>query len=412
MERPGLLGNRYEVRDVLGFGGMAEVRDGWDTRLNRAVAIKLLHPGLSSQAEIRERFTIEARAAAALNDPHIVGVYDFGDEKGTPFIVMERLPGDTLADQIALGPLSQAQVRGTLRSVLAALAAAHGAGMLHRDIKPGNILLTPSGSVKVADFGIVKAPGSAHTTTGQLVGTLAYLSADRIAGNPATVNDDLYAAGVVGYEALTGCKPFVHEDIAPLARAITEDHPTPISHLLPDVDPALAEVVERAMSRSPLRRFCSAEAMLATLNDERGRHALASPTPVRSPQRPPTRVLSPPPGVSANTFTYGTSTQTSPKRARKVAGSAALLAAMAVAAVAFALDPSSAAPPVDPEPVSVSAQVLTPTSPEPIPSPVQQPAPAPAPVVEQATQQKPHGNGNGNGNGKKGGGNNGNGRPK
>jgi hypothetical protein len=107
VEGPGLLGGRYELRDILGFGGMAEVRDGWDTRLNRPVAIKLLSPGPSSQPTIRERFKVEACAAAALNHPNIVGVYDFGDEGGTPFIVMERLPGDTLGDQIALGPLSQ-----------------------------------------------------------------------------------------------------------------------------------------------------------------------------------------------------------------------------------------------------------------------------------------------------------------
>ncbi|MDT5372340.1 MAG: eukaryotic-like serine/threonine-protein kinase, partial [Mycobacterium sp.] len=189
MDGPGLLGGRYELRDILGFGGMAEVRDGWDTRLNRPVAIKLLHPGLNSQADVRERFKIEACAAAALNHPNIVRVYDFGDHDGTRFMVMERLPGNTLGDQIAQGPLSHARVYSALRSVLAALAAAHEAGMLHRDIKPGNILLTSSGSVKVADFGIAKTPGVAHTTTGQIVGTLAYLSPGRLAGEPASVAD-------------------------------------------------------------------------------------------------------------------------------------------------------------------------------------------------------------------------------
>ena len=195
MEGPVRLGDRYEVRGVLGFGGMAEVRDGWDHRLNRAVAIKLLHPGMSSQAETCHRFKVEACAAAALNHPNIVGVYDFGDQDATPFIVMERLSGETLSDRIALGPLPQQHVYGVLRDVLAALAVAHAARMLHRDIKPGNILLSDTEGVKVADFGIVKAPGSVHTTTGQLVGTLAYLSPDRIAGIPASVTDDLYAVG-------------------------------------------------------------------------------------------------------------------------------------------------------------------------------------------------------------------------
>ena len=136
--------------------------------------------------------------------------------------------------------------------------------MLHRDIKPGNILLA-SGSVKVADFGIAKTPGAAHTTTGQIVGTLAYLSPERLAGEPASIADDLYAAGVVGYEALTGRKPFPQEDIAPLARAIVEEQPPPLAILRPDVEPSLAKVIERAMSREQSHRFPSADTMRAVL---------------------------------------------------------------------------------------------------------------------------------------------------
>jgi serine/threonine-protein kinase len=424
MNGPALLGGRYEVRDVLGFGGMAEVRDGWDMRLDRAVAIKLLHPGLSSQAEIRQRFQTEACAAAALNHPNIVNVYDLGEQDGTPFIVMERLPGCTLGDEIALGPLSQSHVYTAMRDVLAALIAAHGAGMLHRDIKPGNILLTESGGVKVADFGIVKAPGSAHTTTGQLVGTLAYLSADRVAGNPASVSDDLYAAGVVGYEALTGRRPFTEEDIAPLARAIMEDDPPPVAALRPDVDPQLAEVIERAMSRDPLRRFRSAEAMWHAV-DGVGLHD-AGPwlTPIEfCVQRPPTLI-----NAQRDPWPEAITGPVAPERhrpvpVRKVAGSAALLGAMAIAAVAFALDPSSATRPTAPEPVSVSTPVPVPVSvettvPTPVsvaavPSPVVQ-SPASSPVIEQATQQEPArgGNGKGNGNGNGRGNGHGNKKPK
>jgi serine/threonine-protein kinase len=426
MEGPGLLGGRYELRDVLGFGGMAEVRDGWDTRLSRAVAIKLLHPGLSSQSEIRERFKIEARAAAALNHPNIVRVYDFGDQDGSPFIVMERLPGDTLGDRIALGPLSQTEVYESLRSVLAALAAAHDAGMLHRDIKPGNILLAPSGGLKVADFGIVKAPGSVHTTTGQLVGTLAYLSPDRIEGNRASVSDDLYAAGVVGYEAVTGRKPFAQEDIVPLAHAILQEDPPPVASLRPDIDPELAEVIERAMSRDPLRRFSCAEAMCAALSGGamfagQRAHAMLTPFPANAQRRTPTRALAAQHDAAQHDAAQRDSTTSAaiappaprqpPVRARKVAGSAALLCAMAVAAVAFALDPTSATRPPAPEPVSVSTPVPVPISVEAAPPPVvQSPPTAPSPVVEQATQYEPRGNGKGNnGNGK---GRNGNGHGK
>ena len=173
-----------------------------------------------------------------LNHPHIVAVHDSGEHAGTPFIVMERLPGRTLADALVRGPLPQDQVRWILNDVLSALSAAHAAGILHRDIKPANILFTNSGDVKVADFGIAKSAGAPATMTGQIVGTMAYLSPDRLAGRPATVADDLYAVGAVGYEALSGRKPFPEESLPALARAIAEDTPPPLALLRPDVDPA------------------------------------------------------------------------------------------------------------------------------------------------------------------------------
>src|ERR1700694_1815971 len=171
MQAPEVLGGRYELRGVLGRGGMAEVRDGWAVRLGRAVAVKLLHPIFSAQADNRRRFEDEARAAAALNHPHIVAVHDSGEHDGTPYIVMERLSGRTLADLVARGPLPQPKVPAILDDVLAALAVAHAAGVLHRDIKPGNIMFTSSGDTKVGDFGIAKSAGAAQTVTGQIVGT-------------------------------------------------------------------------------------------------------------------------------------------------------------------------------------------------------------------------------------------------
>ena len=149
MQAPELLGGRYELRGILGRGGMAEVRDGWDIRLDRPVAVKLLHPAFSVQPDNRLRFEVEARAAASLNHPHIVAVHDSGDHVGVPFIVMERLSGRTLADELMAGPIPQSRVRSILDDVLSALAAAHAAGILHRDIKPANILFTASGEVKV-----------------------------------------------------------------------------------------------------------------------------------------------------------------------------------------------------------------------------------------------------------------------
>ncbi len=249
------------MRGILGRGGMAEVRDGWDTRLDRPVAVKLLHPAFSAAPDSRRRFEIEARAAAGLNHPHIVAVHDGGEHAGTPYIVMERLSGRTLADELGQGPLPQDRVRAILDDVLAALTAAHSAGILHRDIKPANILFTPSGGVKVGDFGIAKSAETPATMTGQIVGTMAYLSPDRIAGRPATVADDLYAVGAVGYEALTGRQPFPQENLAALARAIVETAPQPLRMVRPDVEPGLAETIERAMARDPQWRFPTAEAM-------------------------------------------------------------------------------------------------------------------------------------------------------
>ena len=387
MNGVGLLGGRYEVRDVLGFGATAEVCDGWDTRLSRPVAIKLLRRGLSSQAEVRQRFEIEARAAAALNHSNIVRVYDIGNHNETPFIVMERLPGDTLGDQIALGPLPQAQVCAALRSVLAALAVAHDAGMLHRDIKPGNLLLSPSGTVKVADFGIVKTAASVHTTTGHIVGTLAYMSPDRVSGEPASVDDDLYAVGVVGYEALTGRKPFSQEDIMPLAHAIVEGRPPPLKELRPDIDPVLADVIERAMSPDPLRRFGSADAMRRALIGEK--ISLVSPVPAIAHGRSPRVLRIRRESSPVVTAVSAASVKPSPGRALKVAGSGVLLGATALAVLAFTSNPSLTTPTTAPESFSVSTPVPSPIGVTEVPrstAPTVSHSPVPVVVLAEAEQ--------------------------
>ena len=341
MQAPEVLGGRYELRGVLGRGGMAEVRDGWDIRLDRPVAVKLLYPVFTTQPDNRMRFEVEARAAAALNHPHIVSVHDSGEHAGTPYIVMERLSGQTLADVIAQGPLPQPQVRSILDDVLSALAAAHAAGILHRDIKPANILFSTSGHTKVADFGIAKSAGTAHTLTGQIVGTMAYLSADRIAGRPASVADDLYAVGVVGYEALAGRRAFPQENLAELARAVAEDTPPPLAMLRPDVDPALASVIERAMARDPAWRFGSANEMRAALAGRIG-----------APARPATRVLAAP---LPDPTTMVVAPAVRRNRSRWFLGLAAAVVAVLVAAIAFIVD--SASRPAVPEPASTSTSV-------------------------------------------------------
>ena len=381
-----LLSGRYEVRGRLGLGGMAEVRDGWDTRLNRPVAIKLLHPAFNAQPDIRSRFDGEARAAAALNHPNIVAVYDSGEHDGIPFIVMERLPGDTLADQIARGPRPYPQVRAALDNVLAALAAAHRAAILHRDIKPGNILVGADGEVmKVADFGIAKTREAALTLTGQVVGTIAYLSPERLAGAPASVADDLYAVGVVGYEALAGHRPFPHDNMAALARAILHDCPPPLSLLRPDVDAALITVIERAMAPDPRQRFGSAGEMREVLH---GRRTTSRPgVPVAAPPRPATKVLEMPlPPSVANAFVPARAPRMA-GRTKKVLAALAVLAAMIVVPFAIAFDPAPSHAPANP---------VTTSSPSPVP--VSNPVPPPPPT-EQPPVPPRHGPGKGHGKG-------------
>ena len=384
MQAPEILGGRYELRGILGRGGMAEVRDGWDRRLDRPVAVKLLHPAFSVTPESRRRFEAEARAAAGLNHPQIVAVHDTGEHNGTPYIVMERLSGHTLADELTGGPLPQDRVRAILAGVLSALAEAHSAGILHRDIKPANILLTSSGDVKVADFGIAKSAETPATMTGQLVGTMAYLSPDRIAGRPATIADDLYALGAVGYEALSGHKPFPQDNLAVLARAIAESSPPPLRMRRPDVEPALAQTIERAMSRDAQWRFPTAPSMRAKL--------FGGPQP--GAVRPPTLVMAeplPPPPTMAVAAVAGP-----PSQRRRLIILCAVLLAIALGAVLVVVEAASGTSTPRQMTTSTSSPTTTTTSLSP-PPPV---APPPAPPAQ--VNHGPPGKKKGHGNGKKG----------
>jgi serine/threonine-protein kinase len=326
-----LLCGRYALRGVLGRGGMAEVRDGWDNRLGRPVAVKLLYPGLAADPESRRRFENEARSAAALSHPNIVAIHDSGEHGGAPFIVMERLPGTTLADLVARGPLPQSVARAVLAQVLAALAAAHRSRILHRDIKPGNILFTSTGMAKVADFGIAKAADSGHTVVGQIVGTVAYLSPQRLAGEPATPSDDLYAVGAVGYEALTGRRAFPQGTLGSLSHAIMTQRPIPMATLRPDADPVLIALTERAMAPRAQWRFGSAEEMNSVLSGH-------GPS-VAGPPRPPTMVMTSPLPPLPLTLGGPSHARRAPmSRTRKLAVLAVGLIAVLVTAAAFIVD--------------------------------------------------------------------------
>jgi serine/threonine-protein kinase len=247
---------------------MAEVYDAMDERLERPVAVKLLRADLSGDPALRRRFEVEARSAARLVHPNVVGVFDTGELGDRPYIVMERLPGATLADRLREGPMDEPGTRRLASEVLGALAAAHAAGIVHRDVKPSNILWARDGSVKVADFGIAKGleplldPQSGDLTgTHLVIGTPAYLAPERLAGERATPSSDLWSLGAVLYEALAGARPFSR------ATALMPDperpEPVPLEVRRPGVDPPLAAAIERALARYPERRFATAAEMAA-----------------------------------------------------------------------------------------------------------------------------------------------------
>ena len=389
-----MIAGRYRVGRTIGCGGMAEVYDGWDTHLDRPVAIKLLHPFLRSQPEMRERFRTEARAAASLSHPNIVCVHDSGDDAGTPYIVMERLPGTSVADELRGGPLPEARVRGVLGDVLKALDAAHRAGVLHRDIKPGNILHASHGhGVKVADFGIAKAlDAGKHTRTGDVLGTMAYLSPDRLAGAPASIADDLYAVGVVGYESLTGQPRFHRDNASALAHALMTAPPPPPPALRPDAEPGLLATIERATTPAAPARFSSATEMLAALH---GRTVVPAPRP--------TKVFAVMPQAEPRSLAYVSPAPRQAGRRTKVLVGVGAAAAAAVTATIVVVASQSPAAPVAPAPVATTspaapAPVAT-TSPAPTaPSSAGVPAPGPREVKKGNGNR---GNGNGSGNDKK-----------
>jgi serine/threonine-protein kinase len=346
-----LGGGRYELRGVLGRGAMAEVRDGWDLKLSRPVAIKLLYPAEDARPEGRLRFETEARAAAQLTGRHVVVVHDVGEHAGLPFIVMERLPGVSLANHIARGPLPPTFVRAVLDGVLDALTEAHNVGILHRDVKPGNILFTAAGEPKLADFGIAKTSGVAYTRAGEIIGSMPYLSPERLTSEPATVLDDLYAVGVVGYEALAGRRPFPQDELGALARAILHDSPPPLAAVRPDVPPGLAAAIGRAMARDPAWRFDQANAMRAAL-------AGARPAPI--PVRPGTRVMEAP--LPALTAYPPAGAPPEPGTRLRRLWAAAIVATLLLAFILLAVDSPFSAPPPTPTTTTTTTPPAPPTT--------------------------------------------------
>lgn len=278
-----LLDRRYQIGPRIARGGMASVYQATDLRLDRTVAVKVMHTGLGDDDEFAARFVREARSAARLSDTHVVGVFDQGEDAGTVFLVMEYVPGHTLRDVIrAEAPMPPLRALDLLDPVLAALAAAHRAGLIHRDVKPENVLISdgsaggPAGHVKVADFGLAKAVSAdtQHTATGGvLIGTVSYLAPEVVIDGRADARTDVYAAGVVLYELLTGRKP--HEGETPIAVAykhVHEDVPPP-SRAIPGLPAYVDALVARATARDRVNRPTDAGVLRHQL--QRVRHALA-----------------------------------------------------------------------------------------------------------------------------------------
>lgn len=296
-----LLAARYRLNRPIASGGMAQVWEATDQVLTRRVAVKLLHAHLADDDSFVRRFHAEAIAAARLAHPSIVSVYDTFTEDGLQAIVMELVVGTTMrADLDQHGPLKLDAILAIGTQVADALGAAHASGLVHRDVKPANILLSADGRVLVADFGIAKAAeGSDITSDGSMVGTAKYLAPEQVEGNAIDGRADLYALGVVLYEALTGVAPFVADTDVGTAFARLHRDATPPRHIRPEIPPAVEAVVQRAMARRPEDRYPDARAMrLALLRagaDPTRAPAVAVAAAASSGEHPVTGPPTPPP---------------------------------------------------------------------------------------------------------------------
>ncbi len=259
--------NRYEVIREIGRGGMAEVYLARDQLLDRPVAVKVLHREFARDPQFVERFRREAQAAAALNHPNVVAVYDWGQEAGTSFIVMEYVDGRPLSDIVREGGARDPRTAARIAAhVAAALSFAHQRGLVHRDVKPGNILITPSGQVKVADFGIARFRATdGLTQTGAVMGTATYFSPEQAQGLDVDGRSDVYSLGVVLYEMLAGAPPFRNDNPVAVAYQHVSEEPEPLGRRAPGVPVPLQQITMRALVKDPERRYRSADEMRADL---------------------------------------------------------------------------------------------------------------------------------------------------
>ena len=290
-----VIADRYELEELVGTGGMSSVYKARDRLLERNVALKVLHPQYSDDAEYVERFRREARSVAQLSHPHIVTVIDWGEDGGQQFIVIEFVDGENLKQLIGrIGPLPVRRAVELALEIADALAFAHDHGLVHRDVKPQNVLLTPDGDAKVTDFGIARSLDVERgvTQTGTVLGTSNYLSPEQASGQPVTPATDVYSLGVVLYELLTGDVPFPGENFVAVAMKHINEPPPDLTARRPDVPLRLVAAVERALEKDPSRRFQSMGEFGAELrrclesNASDADRTLIAPSPVLRESKP------------------------------------------------------------------------------------------------------------------------------
>ncbi|MEV4416020.1 protein kinase [Catellatospora sp. NPDC049609] len=261
---PGLLNGRYRMDERIGAGGMGEVWRATDVVLGRPVAVKTVLAALADDDDFTRRFLAEARAMAGVRHPGVVAIHDFQHGPDGAYLVMEYVDGDPLSKVLArYGRLSPLATLHLVGQVANALHAVHGRGIVHRDVKPGNLLVRPDGTLLLTDFGIARRDGAtALTATGAVIGTLSYLAPEQVLGHPATARSDVYALGVVAYECLTGRRPFTAENPFAAAMMRINQPPPPLG---PDVPPPVVALVERALASDPDARWASAAALGAAI---------------------------------------------------------------------------------------------------------------------------------------------------
>src|SRR5579875_2468822 len=306
MTTPKVVGSRYELGELIGYGGMAEVHRGRDTRLNRDVAIKVLRADLARDPSFLNRFRREAHSAAGLNHPSIVSVYDTGEDlaaDGTaiPFIVMEYVEGRTLRDILkSEGRLPVRRSMEIIADICAALDFSHRNGIIHRDIKPGNVMITPQGAVKVMDFGIARAVADSSATvtqTANVIGTAQYLSPEQARGETVDPRSDVYSCGCLLYELVTGVPPFQGDSPVAVAYQHVRENPVLPSTRVPDVPRVVDSIVMKSLAKNQYNRYQTAGDMRQDIQRALANQPVSAEAVMTDAERTQFIARTPPPAV-------------------------------------------------------------------------------------------------------------------